>query len=218
MKTHAEHLLNHLLNGGNDSTANELLAEFFDGYPIEKLRLLLESKQETAFKAGAWIASELGERVGPLVDELSRSLEHSSRYVRFFILDAILSGATNEHGEAISRAVLRIQDPDEAIRWKALRFLAKATQDQLAAAMPHLGDDSIGKMLVWLIDSLGTEIRKQDVIGKLSDTDRLVRMFAAAVSARLAPFDITLLEHAAVSTDTEVSSFAKEELDALRSH
>jgi HEAT repeat protein len=217
MKGREDQLLEHLLTGGNDSAANELLDAFHSGYPIERLRLLLQSDGETALKAGAWIASELGEKVAPLVSDLSRLLNHPSRYVRFFTLDAILGCTMNEHGEVVARAVMLILDPDEAVRWKALHFLANATNNQLTIAVPHLDSQTVAAQLIWLLGSGGTQTDVQEIITRLNDPDPLTRMFAAAAAARLGPHNLAPLEHATACTDSEVSSFANEELEGFRS-
>jgi len=216
MGDHGDRLLEHILAGGNDSAANALLNEFFRGYPIARLRLLLQSKDENAFKAGAWIASELGRSIGPLVRELPQLLDHPSRYVRFFVLDAILAGATDEHGEAVARAVLSIRDPDEAIRWKALRILARATKDQLAGSMPYLDDSSVPTLLTWLLSLRDTKMDAQDIVTRLDNRDPLIRMFAVAAAARFNRYDLIPLERAAASMDPVVNSFAKEEIESFK--
>jgi hypothetical protein len=216
MNEHEEQLLTHLLTGGDDSTANELLESFYNGYPVERLRPLLQSDNESAVKAGAWIASELAERAAPLMKELFRLLNHPLRYVRFFILDAVLCSTTNEHGEVVARAVMLIRDPDEAVRWKALRFLANATKDQLSSALAYLDNRGGATLLAWLLRTGITQTDIQEIITRLNDPDSLTRMFAVAAAARLGPHNSVPLEHAANSTDSEVSSFAKEALELLK--
>lgn len=214
MKRRADQLLEHVCAGGNDSAAYELLNEFFDGYPIERLRRLLRSNEEKAVEAGAWIASELADSISPLMSDLSRLFEHPSAYVRFFILDAVLDGATQEHGDALARAAHLIRDPVKAVRWKALCFFSKATSDQLVASMAGLGNSVLAALVAWLLDAAST-IKTKEIITRIEDDDSLRRLFAAAAAARLSDRDVVPLEHAAASTDLEVSSFAKQELEGL---
>jgi hypothetical protein len=216
MKEREDQLLEHLLTGGNDSAAIELLDAFHSGYPIERLRPLLQSDEEDAVDSGAWIASELGEKVTPLVNELSPLLNHPSRSVRIYILNAILNATMNAHGEIVAKAVMLIRDPDEAVRWKTLYFLARETKNELAIALPHLKGQTIAALLAWLLDSGNTQTDMQEIITRLSDKDSLTRMFAVAAAARLGPHNLGPLEHAAASTDPEVSSFATEELELLK--
>jgi len=123
-------LIDRLRAGGNDSAANDLLTEVFRGHPVESLRRLLHSDEETAVKAGAWILSELGVRAAPMMADIVALLGHPLRYVRFFALDAVLASATSEDGVAVATAIGLINDPDDAVRWKALTFLAWARADQ----------------------------------------------------------------------------------------
>lgn len=209
----ADVLLQRILTGGNDGASNELLQAFFQGLPVQRLLLLLRSDSEDAVKAGAWIASELGQQAEPLLAELASLLDHPARYVRFFVIDAILATATSEDGNAVARAVSKLRDPDEAVRWKALRFLAKASEAQLAAASDYLNDVELRSQLQWL---LGEATDADNVVARLDEADELNQLVAAAASARLAARDPTPLERAAVSGHPEVRSFAGEELEGLR--
>lgn len=215
MNQRGDQLLEHILAGGNGKAANELLSEFFHGYPIERLRVLLQSEKETICIAGAFIAAELAARITPLVGELSPLLDHPAPIVRSDILDAVLMGATSQHGEIVAKAVLLIRDPEEIIRWKAARLLARGTNEQLSAAIPHLDSSTDTKLLAWMLGSEGFPVDKQEVITRLAGPDPLVRLFAAAGAARLGPHDRVPLKHVVASVDPEISSYATKELDWL---
>jgi hypothetical protein len=126
----------------------------------------------------------------PVIADIAALLDHHLRYVRCFAVDAVLASATAEDGAAVAAAVGLIDDPDDAVRWKALTFLAWASADQLAAG--------------------------GDVLAALDDLGRLARVFAAAATVRLARLDRGPLERAAVSADPEVSTFAREQLESGR--
>lgn len=207
-------LISRIVAGGDDSAAHDLLNEFFSGYPVERLRRLLQSEEESAVKAGAWIASELGEQVAPLIDELTGLLSHPSKYVRFFVLDSILIAGTPEHGQALAAAVQMIQDSEDAIRWKAMNFLARASESQLTASVPYVANRSVAELTEWLIDS-DRRLNTVAVIRRLEDGNQLVRMAAGAAAVRLASRDRSALEHAAASSDPTIKSFADEHLRFL---
>lgn len=210
-REHGDRLMARILDGGNDKAANKLLTEFLRGYPIEKLRLLIHADKESACRTGAWLASELGTMIKPLISELSVCLDHPSRYVRFFVIDAILNGANKEDGEALAKAVLSILDSDKGVRWKSLKFLSKASYEQLVSALPHLQRSDVADLLAWLLNCESKQ-DTQSVINRLSDTDNVSRMFAAAASVRIYPHNPVALERAAASSDLEVRAFAQEEL------
>lgn len=204
-----------IATSGDDSQANELLKEFFSGYPIERLRRLLRSENEGAVTTGAWIASELGERVMPLVDDLKILLTHPAKRVRFFALDGILAAGTPEHGEAIAAAVELIDDAEEAVRWKAMNFLARASSDQLAASLPYRHARPTASLTAWLLDCDRTGNTKA-ILARIEDNDRRSRLFAGATAARVADRDLSPLKRAAEAADPEVSSFALEQLRSIR--
>lgn len=210
MATRGDHLISRIVGNGDDEATHDLLNEFYSGYPVERLRRLLQSNEARAVEAGAWIASELGELIVPLIPELSKLLSHPSRHVRFFVLDALLNAATAEHGRALGAAVERIQDTDEAVRWKAMNFLARASDEQLIASIPFIGSGDVADLVQWLIDS----DRKLDtiaVVRRLEDADRLPRIVAAAAAVRLASRNEAALERAVASVDREINSFAREQ-------
>ncbi len=210
-----DELIDRLRAGGNDSSANDLLTEVFRGHPVKSLRRLLHSDEETAVKAGAWILSELGVRAAPMMADIVALLGHPLRYVRFFALDAVLASATAEDGAAVASAIGLINDPDDAVRWKALTFLAWASADQLAASVAHLRPPLRG-LTEWLARASSGAATGRDVLTALDDPDRLARVFAAAAAVRLARRDRGLLERAAASADQEVSTFAREQLESGR--
>jgi hypothetical protein len=204
-------LLARVLQDGNEASANELLNEFFADYPIERLRFLLESDDDHAVRAGAWIASELGSRVEPLIEEVAKLLKHQSRYVRFFALDSVLMGASPGSARTLARAVQLVEDPDVAVRWKAMGFLANASREQLAASARHLGQSQLGESVRWLLQAVASE-DTHGIESRLADEGATTRLFAGVAAARLAPTNPSALRRAARASDPEVSSFATERL------
>jgi len=190
--------------------ANDLLAEFLTGYPLQRLRVLLHSADPDAVKSGVFILSELGAGAAPLVDEVPRLLHHQVRWVRGFALDPALVATGPDDGEVIAQAVALVRDPDAGVRWKAMRTLARLSEDQRAAADQHLRDDELQPLLAWLgsADAAAITVR-------LVDDDELTRRFAGIAAARVNLTnggDRALLELAATSPDEELASFAESEL------
>jgi hypothetical protein len=215
LASHGDELIDRLCAGENDSSANDLLTELFRGYPVESLRRLLRSDEEPAVKAGAWILSELGVRAAPMMTDIVALLGHPLRYVRFFAVDAVLAAATAEDGAAVAAAIELTDDPDDAVRWKVLTFLAWASAEQLAAGVEHLRPP-LRDRTEWLARAGSGAVAGSDVLAALDGPDRLARLFAAAATVRLAGRDRDLLRHAAASSDAEVSSFAQEQLESGR--
>lgn len=214
MTQRGDGLLARVLEDGDDASANELLDEFFAGYPVERLRLLLGSNVDHAVRAGAWIASELGSRIEPLIDDVAKLLHHGSRYVRFFALDSILMGAGPTSAAPLAAAVGLVEDSDPAVRWKAMGFLTNASREQLAASARHLGRSRLGDSVRWLLQSVASR-NSQAIESSLQGKAVVPRLFAAVAAARLAPTDPSALRRAAKIDDEEVRSFATERLSVL---
>ena len=221
---HGDELMERLLLGADDGSANQLLGEIGRGYPVNRILRLTHSDVPLVVGKGAWIISELGPRAAEMMDEVDRLLDYPVREVRFFAVDAALRGGTIDHAPTIAKAIMLIGDPDDAVRWKVLQLLARAPQGNLKASVPYLADAGIGLLVRWLAgvggDWLagvgGDSDSAQDVVDRLTSDDRLTRLFAAAAAARLAPTTLTPLELATASADDEVSSYAKGELGLPR--
>jgi hypothetical protein len=184
------------------------------GVGVDVVVPLLRSDRNVTVEAGVWIASELGVRAEPLLAEVEALLGHPDRNVRFFAITTIHDAAVSGHGRALARAAMLIADPDSAVRWKALHFLAWASRDQLLASVDHVTDPRVRTQVAWLA-ALGDRAESlESVAAKLDDADGLVRLFAVAAATRLSEYTRGPLERASRSPDTQVSSFAKEELES----
>lgn len=183
---------------------NELLSQFFSGYPLDKLRPLLHSQSKRTAEDATWLASELGSLGASLLDEVPRLLGHPLRGVRFDALDVVLVNATADHGALLADAVLLISDPDRAVRWQALQFLARATDEQLAASVSCQREEGTAALTAWLLGPPPPE----EIIARLKAPGRLTRSFAAVATARTYHLDPMPLQRAAEATDREVSTFA----------
>jgi len=211
-----DRLVERLSAGGDDKLENELLNAVFAGYPMDRLRRLLQSPNDSTVESGVWIANELAPNAGPLMDDIARLLSHPDRSVRYYATQTVLTGGTTDHGTATAKAVALITDPDENVRYAVLQLLGYASREQLAASLPSLPGGRTRDLTSWLI-KLGTGTDDvATVIARLDGADDLERLFAAAGAARLAPSDITVLEHAAESDDEEVRDFAVRQLPLFR--
>jgi hypothetical protein len=190
------------------SLANELLREFTHGFPIGRLRELLCSASDTAVRSGAWIASELAAQASPLVSEIDRLLEHEDRCVRFFAVDAVLGGAARGNTATIAKAIARVQDRDKAVRWKTLHLLSKASPEQLRASLPHLNAE-LRAQVEWLCEEGQISA---EICPRLFHESGVARLVAVAAADRIAAVDPAPLEKAASADDSEVRSFAREQM------
>jgi hypothetical protein len=205
-------LLARLLSGeaALGSIENNLLREFHRGYPISKLRVLLQSGEEALVGAGIWIASELGSVAAPLLDEILELSHHTSPRVRFFALDCILSCSQPSEPKAVLRGLELVDDAEASVRWKALVFVTSLSEELLDSVSQELSKEP-GSPYFKGVEILRRAIRDPDstnLVSKLSERDPLVQRFAAAAAARVAARDSTALRAAMASSDLTVRQFA----------
>jgi hypothetical protein len=197
----------------DEAATLELLEEFQSGYPIARLRELLSGDSECGLRAGIWIASELGHRIRPVLDQVAPLLKHPLRVVRFFALDCVLTAAGKGDGPILGAAARLLLDEDSAVRWKAMSFLTAASEDQITEAAAHAGNSRLEELLFWLKRS---RLHGASAVSrKLSGSDPLEQRIASVAAARLAETDSSVLEIAARSVNFEVRDFAVERLDWL---
>ena len=206
-------LLKTITSSSDESTIREaakaLIRECYHGYPPEKLRPLLRDTRWIVLKYGMWIASELGARGRPLLEDMVEFLEHEAPYVRFHAIDSILASSTEEDGDAVARALRRLTDSESSVRWKATQFLMRASLLKLRAAVPYLsGDDFAGLRLL-------TEgsVSDEDLVSALQGDSPTVRRFALAAAYRANHAGRgNALKAAASSEDPEIREIAEREL------
>jgi len=201
--------------GEEGRAANDLLREVLRGYPAQNLGRLIHSDNSKAVQSGAFVVSELGARAAQILDEVDFLLSHPVRNARYDALDAVLVGASPEHGEILAKATMLVKDPDYAVRKKAIKFLANSTHDQLVAAIPFLADQHVSDLVAWLAAIENDAAHLPDILSRLRDSDKTTRMFAAAAAARVAPTDQRGIDEAATSSDPEIRSFAENVISML---
>jgi hypothetical protein len=206
-------LIEHLLsNPDSDDYSTELLAEYHCGSPIGSLQNLLQSRDERIVGEGVWIASELGEAAKSLLPEIGPLLRHASKKVRFWAIDCVHLWADSSSKRELASAITLLEDVEEAVRWKAMTFVALSSRDKIAAALDELSATTpaspFAAELKWLLSDQGTDPGQIEV--GLRSTIALHRKIAAAAAARIAKLHPQPLRCAVDSGDPEVAQFAKD--------
>ncbi|GAA2899242.1 hypothetical protein [Nonomuraea rubra] len=189
--------------------SNDLLDEFWAGYPVTNLVRLLHSGDDKLIRTGAWLLSELGELGGALIGEVPALLSHPLRQVRFFAIDVVLVNGRTWNGPLIAQTMNLSLDPESAVRWKVLGFLFEASTEQLRAGAMSLEPGRVKESAEWLVRHDDEQPDPRDVVARLEGPDLVARLFAAAVAARWSEEDPNLLMHAAAAEDEEIRSFAQ---------
>jgi hypothetical protein len=168
--------------------ANDLLGEFHRGFPVERLRPLLRSKNATVVRAASFIADELGAKAAPLLDTVFDLLNYPDRHVRGDVIGTMLTCTTVKNEKQLAAVIMLLEDSDWPIRWKTMEFMSLASLDQLRAALRHLESSNPESEHVsglrWLTSEGG---RNPDQIRSWSESDYpLKRKYGVVAATRIA--------------------------------
>lgn len=217
--TRAEELVHELVSDpkGRKSArrVQQLLEEYYRGVPLDSLRMLIHSQDETLQGDAAWIGSELPYSGRELLNDMTKLLSSGGRRARFYAIECIqLWSLPAVDAGPLSRAIGLVMDEDPAVRWKALCFLATADLEQLKAAARFLGEHESDcpylASLRWLSQQ---ETSASQVMDRIGSDDLYERRFAVVAAARLK--DRELIALATKSADVEAAQFAKDMLELI---
>jgi hypothetical protein len=215
---HAEQIIKQIMDDPNDSNngvlANELLGEFHRGYSLENLRPLLLSQNDNIAEIGIWVASELGQKAKPLLGDVVTLLKHPATIVRFFAIDCVLSSATESNKLELASVIPLLDDVADAVRWKTMDFLSRASREQLQGALDYLGTTEPESRYIhglqWLLSEGGSN--PKEVISFIQGRDAIRRKYGAVAAARTSQHDRKSLVFAASMEDPDIKQFASDVL------
>ncbi|HKF20320.1 MAG TPA: hypothetical protein VKE93_02060 [Candidatus Angelobacter sp.] len=220
-KDRADNLLNQIMKDPGSSQvdvlSNDLVKEFYRGYPLMNLWPLLHSPDAALVSAGVWIASELGALGQPLLEDVSPLLRHPEKDVRFDAINCLLVWATPSHAAELASIIKLMDDPERSVRWKAMDFLARASNDQLRAGLLDLQvdqpDSGHVRGLQWLFSQEALDAER--VTTALQSQDAVLRKYAAVAARRISKSNRAPLLYAVSVRDPDVKNFAEAGLKLL---
>jgi hypothetical protein len=119
------------------------------------------------------------------------------------------------NGPELAFAVTLVDDPEKAVRWKALNFLLMASLEQLRSALfhfeEHIPESPFRDELRWMLSP--SALDSTGIADRLRESSLRHRKFAAVAAARRASVDLQCLRDAVDSDDPEVAQFARDALD-----
>ena len=193
----------------NGELANDLLEQIFQGYPVENIRCLLLSHDESLLKAGIWIASELGSKCRPLHKEISTLLNNPNYYVRFFAIDCVLSTLHKDDHELILKVSDLLEDQNAVVRRKVMDFLARIPAEQISDVLQISAFSSLRREHKEGIELMISPAQSQDLIQKfISCENPILRRYGASAAARIYRDHPNLLDLAFESDDDDLRIFA----------
>ena len=216
---HVEHLLS-MLKADADAFERsggitELLNELFLGYPVEALREVVTSEDSRVRRVAVRVLSELGDRAEPLLNEVIAALQHLDDYIRYYALDAIMLSTEHRNQEKFWHVISMLDDGDRGVRQKALRFLATASDQQIASAITRLEESANWSPWCPGLRLLLRPLSVDDVavMAMIRMGTRFEKQLGVAISARAYSRYPQLLRFAAQELDEELKSVAAYFLD-----
>ena len=188
---------------------DQLLTAFWSGYPLQKLRELLNSENPEVVAIATWILWELSDKGAPLLDKCRDLLSHSHSNTRFFVLDTILVNATPERADLIAGALQLLDDDNAGVRWKALDFASRLSRAELEAVCRFKMPYRYQSHLEWLLQ-VDLDPERKEVIARLQSDDFQERRFGAIAAARMAHIDAEPMNIARQSQDENIRGVASD--------
>lgn len=193
--------------------ANDLLSEFWRGYPIENLRRLFVS---SARGDAAFLVSELGEKARPLIREIAELVDDERPRIRGDAISALSMCTTWEDGWAVSKIVMALDDPHDGVRRTATNALRYMESSTLQAGFEYLHEKMPNSAYARFKNAFMMLERRPERAAAtlqrlLAANDRITRSFGAAMAVRPRLFiDAAFVALAEASSDLEVRKTALE--------
>lgn len=196
-----------------EEAAYELLTAFHRGFSIENLRQVLTSPQSEVVEIGAWLASELGAKIRPLMSDVVPLLSREERGARFWAMDCVVVCPDTVCAEELLVAVRLVEDSDKAVRWKASTMLLVQMPRRLLQEALSVARNESEQGLIAGLDLLCNDSKPmKDIMEALRSESATLRRFALAAALRRGdPVErAELLSAASHSVDPELADWASE--------
>lgn len=210
----AEKLIRELLvdptQFGDTVKGNDLLHEYFLGYPVETLRPLLAHPSEHVRSAAAFVASELGIQAKNLIDDAIRLAHDSDPRTRFAAIEVILVCSVGKNAYKFEHVARALQDEHEGIKRLTMGLVSNADISRLKAAIEQFDSNSDtdtlhrqGLLTLTRLDSINHEC----ILEMLHDSNQLTRQYGAIAAKKLSGKYPDLLNISKASPDSVISGF-----------
>jgi len=196
---------------------NRLLREYQRGYPLENLLPLLHSNDERSVYTGMFVASELGMKGKPLLNDVFPHLKDPDKWIKGMTLDCILTWAEPSNKVELGSGVGVLDDAEPTNRWSAMNYLALLPREKLEGALSYWEATNPASAhshgLRWLLSSDSSNPER--VMAALQEEDRVMRMYGVVAAARMSKHNRDPLLYASKIDDPDVKHFADSEISRL---
>lgn len=195
--------------------AYQLLQHYFRGFSIETLRPLLSHHHDSVRRAAIFIATELGEQVHQIIDDIVPLVHDPDLRIAWDAMESIMLCSTKAKPNYFFVIVRKLEDPSDSLRRLAMRLIARANDVQIENAMKQFdkpGSVNALRTQGLSILSKSKMVDTQAIQAMLDSNILLLRYYGAIASSRYAESNPELLVYASTNDDPDVSRFALEAL------
>lgn len=184
-----------------DKRASLLLQKYFDGLSIETLRPILRNENALVRQTAGFIASELGSKAAPILDDVIPLLDSTDSWSQAFAMDVVAVCAT---GPKFLHLFRMLESELQANRTQAMILIASADASRIEAAeqVRETHPDSVpeGLRAVASLDARGIE-------AMLEGSNPLTRRYGAIAAYRIRGAQPALIEAARRLEDPDIRRF-----------
>jgi len=199
--------------------AYQLLQEYFHGMPVDTLRPLLSHSDRLVRGAAVFVASELGEKAKSLVHEVAPLIHDPDPNIQWDALESVMVCSTGTDVDQFLSVVQELDNDNDSMRRLAMRLVANADLSQLEMGSKlsrTLGSSAKLHEQGLLVLLKGDSVNESEVTKMLDNPAPLIRKYGAIAAKRWFEKFPKLLEHAALSSDPDISRFSTEALEMFR--
>lgn len=194
----------------DEGLAYQLLQRYFAGLPIDSLRPLLNDDRTAVHRSASFIASELGVKAIPIVEDVARLINSSDPHVQWYAMEVVTVCGTGVHAHLFVHVTDKLDAADGALRRLAMRLVAAADRTQLEAAQRALqsrgGEAEVHHRGIQAV----VDADREDPVAisrMLADPNALTRRYGAIAARRLARLHPELMSQVRSSQDVDLAKF-----------
>lgn len=198
----------------NGYLLNNLLDEFYRGFPISEILRLLESSDEKSIRAGTWIVSELGTKSCPIFRKIKPLIKSPDPKTRFHVASCILVCADEDDGESIIDLARLLQDKSSFVRWRAIDVLCRLSKRQISIVLNCTQSNSSkinfhhGFKLLFNCDNGLVSV--EQIKAEMQNQDSLMQKFTIIAAVRQQLNYSIIQELSKISADPDIVDFCSD--------
>lgn len=195
---------------------NELLNCYWGGFPIESLRPLLTHRHDEVREAAMFVATELGTKASPLINDIVPLVDDPDPSIAWDAIESVCVCSLGSCARYFTVVVRQLENTSSILRRLAMRLLSRVSEVQIRSAVQYVGElgPSAPLHLQGLLILIPSEIPNENAIRSLLTADsELIQCYGAIGACRYRMPYPMLLQEAVLSTNPNVSEFAKDALD-----